>query len=63
MRYSDEAVIVHNQGLGRALLRLVVLAIVIGQIGEAMLDVADGRLGTAVARVVGAGLVATILRR
>lgn len=42
MRYSNEAVIVHNRGLARALWRLALAVAAITVIGQAIYKAADG---------------------
>ena len=51
MRYSDEAVIVRNRGLGRALWRLVIGLIIITLVGQAIYNAADGHHASLIARV------------
>ena len=51
MRYSDEAVIVRNRGLGRALWRLVIGLIIITLVGQAIYNAADGHYASLIARV------------
>ena len=62
MRYSNEAVVVHNRGLGRALVRLAFGALLVNLVAWSMLDLFEGRLIHGAGQALADGLIVQALR-